>query len=259
MCDDGRDLDGLVALVVGGTGRVGSAVCRHLASRGAVVAVHYRTAGERATGLVREISVGGRPGVALHGDLDLPGAAAELIQQTGAALGGPDILVNTAHPQFGPVPVVELAEADIAPHLGALRTHIDLCQAVVPAMAARGGGRIVLISGGLAARALPGCSVYSAVKAGLQAFQRGLALEVGRAGITVNAVAPGRVDPQDGRAPTDSHSDWERLEGNPDSRRALPSPPTAGEVAHAVGAFIGPGTGALTGQVLYLAQGEVMA
>ncbi|HEY0188366.1 MAG TPA: SDR family oxidoreductase [Cellulomonas sp.] len=253
-----QDLAGAAALVVGGTGRIGSAVCRRLAARGAFVVVHYRGAPARARDLVDEV---GGPGAAMavHADLDRPGAAGGLVAAAAAGPGRLDVLVSTAHPQFAPTPVADLTDEEVDLHLRAMRAHIDLCRAAVPVLAGGGTGRIVLVSGALATRALPGCALYSAAKAGLHAFHRGLALEVGRAGITVNAVAPGRVDPQDERPPTDAHAQWQQLEGDPQDRRAFPDPPTADQVAAAIDVFVGPGAGALTGQVLYLAQGEVMA
>ena len=69
-----------------------------------------------------------------------------------------------------------------------------VCQAAARGMAERGGGRIVVISSGAAEAGLPGQVAYSASKAGLLGMIRTLAIELGRSGITANAILPGLIE-----------------------------------------------------------------
>jgi 3-oxoacyl-[acyl-carrier protein] reductase len=70
----------------------------------------------------------------------------------------------------------------------------NLCRAALPAMRANGFGRIVVVSSVIGMIGFPGDSAYASAKAGLFGFVRALAKEVGRDGITVNAIAPGFVE-----------------------------------------------------------------
>ena len=192
---------GRVALVTGAgspTG-IGFATAKILGQGGARVAVASTThrIHERVAELEREgISASGHVG-----DLMADGAAARLIAEVLAAAGGRlDILVNNA----GMVAVGSAEEstavADIDPAewergiARNLRTAFSVTQAALPALVASGSGRIVFVSsvtGPLVSN--PGSAVYGAAKAGILGLMRSLAIEVGRQGVTVNAVLPGWI------------------------------------------------------------------
>jgi NAD(P)-dependent dehydrogenase (short-subunit alcohol dehydrogenase family) len=74
-----------------------------------------------------------------------------------------------------------------------LSANVALVKAVCPGMAARGFGRVVAVSSGLAGRTMPGRAAYSAAKAGLESMIRSVAVEFGAQGVVANAVAPGII------------------------------------------------------------------
>jgi 3-oxoacyl-[acyl-carrier protein] reductase len=195
------DLDGRVALVTGAgspTG-IGFATARLLARDGAELAIasttdriHERVAELRAEGCVASGHVG---------DLTADGVADRLVAETLAAHGGRlDILVNNAGMVAVGAPeesseVLELDRGEwdrgIARNLG---TAVAVTRAALPWLVVSGHGRIVFVSsvtGPLVSN--PGSAVYGAAKAGLVGFMRALAIEVGRRGVTVNAVLPGWI------------------------------------------------------------------
>jgi 3-oxoacyl-[acyl-carrier protein] reductase len=121
---------------------------------------------------------------------------------------------------------------------------IVLSKYVVRGMMAQGRGRIVNISSIVASTGFNALSVYSATKASLVGFTRSLAREVGRVGVTVNAVAPGFVDTEMTR--TLSERDRERIAGRSALRR-LAEP---GDVAAMAAYLMGEGGRNITGAVL---------
>jgi 3-oxoacyl-[acyl-carrier protein] reductase len=183
----------------------------------------------------------------------------DLYLEVSHVMGELDVVVNAMHCQFTPRAVADSRwDEDWVPHIEAMRVHVELCRRASVQMSTRGYGRIVLVSGALAARPMLGCSPYSAIKAGLHGFHRVLAQEVGAAGVTVNAVAPCRVQPDDERSATEDPQSWEELNDGVDATSALPRDPLASEVASAVGFLTSPAAGTMTGQVLYLSRGQVM-
>jgi 3-oxoacyl-[acyl-carrier protein] reductase len=177
-----------VALVTGGSGGIGAAVCRELAARGAAVAVHYNRGRPAAEAVAAEIG-----GAALAADLVSPGAADELVAAVEERLGPVAILVNNAGLMTDARVeelTDELIEETLAVHLTAA---FRLCRAVVPGMRAAGFGRIVNVSSQAALMGSAAHAHYAAAKAGLHGLTFSLAKELGPDGITVNLVVPGRI------------------------------------------------------------------
>lgn len=171
------------ALVTGGSGPIGSAIGGALAAQGCRVVLLGRSLPRLEAAAAR---VGAEPLVA---DLLDPaaGSAIEALR--------PDILVHSAAAY---APYGLLAEGDPASWsavfaLGPLMA-MSLCKAVIPAMTARAFGRIVLVSSLAASTGAHGQAAYASAKAAYLGLARSLALEVGRAGITVNVLELGLVD-----------------------------------------------------------------
>lgn len=118
------------------------------------------------------------------------------------------------------------------------------------AMLSRGRGRVVNVSSIVARTGFRGLSVYAATKAGLEGFTRSLARDLGRRGVTVNAVAPGFVDTE--MTGTLVEVDAARIR----SRSPLQRFVTAEEVAAAVAYLLTPEGGAMTGSVLTVDAGS---
>lgn len=181
------------AVVSGGIGGLGTAICRTLARRGCrVVAIDIDSHADRLSRFSEDTAGLDVRFAALDvGDFD---ACAAFVQQTEAAHGGIDILVNGA----GITRDVTLRKMDRAQWQAVMRVNLDgvfnLCRHALDGMVARGFGRIVNISsvnGQTGQFGQFGQTNYSAAKAGMHGFTMALAREVARKGVTVNSVSPG--------------------------------------------------------------------
>jgi 3-oxoacyl-[acyl-carrier protein] reductase len=180
------------ALVTGGSGGIGAAICRRLASAGHHVYVHARKGVDAAEKVVAEIAAAGGSATALHFDVtDMEGAHAAL---ESALTSGPiQILVNNAG-------VIDDA---ILPGMRPEQWHrvidvsvngfFNVTQALLLPMIRTRWGRIVNISSVSALIGNKGQVNYAAAKGAVNSATKALALEVATRGITVNAVAPGII------------------------------------------------------------------
>jgi len=251
---------GQTALVLGGTGRVGSATAAALSAHGARVVIHYGTRGEQARGMVDDLAVAAWASpLALQADLTDEDGLHALVRQVEEQCGSLEILVNTVHGQFDPKPVADMGWGDWTVHLAAVQGHFLICKATLPLMRRQRYGRIVYVSAGLSTRFFAGCSAYSTAKAGLNAFCKTLALEEGRHGITVNIVAPGKISVSDGRASTDHPQAWEAMNQATAVHAPLGREATLDDVSGAILYFVSPTAGGITGQTLVVAGGEIMS
>lgn len=181
---------GRVALVTGGAGTVGGAVCRALAEHGAAVAVADIDA-ERTAATVAEVEAAGSQALGVVGDLTADGAVRELVDQTVEEFGRVDILVNALGHHLGltrPFETSDEADWDALHRINLLHA-MQACHAVVPGMKERGWGRIVNFSSVEGIRAMPNAAPYTAYKAALDAFTKSLGVELAPSGIRVNCVA----------------------------------------------------------------------
>ena len=188
------DLAGRRALVTGGGQGIGRATARALAEAGASVVVNDVMA-DRADGVAAEIRDTGRKAEAAAFDVTDRGAVRAAVDE----LGGVDILVNNAGNAgtegFGPL--VPFADTD--PHTWDRYLRVNLygvmycTHAALPAMIARGDGRIVTVVSDAGRFGDAYLAPYAAAKAGAAGFCRSVAREVGRHGITVNCVSLGTV------------------------------------------------------------------
>ena len=244
-------LAGRVAFVAGATGTLGREICRALAALGASIAVHCRGDRPGAEGLAAAL-----PGrlVVVQADLADPAALAGAFATVEAALGPVTVLVNTTHEAHGIVPVAELTRDMLDSQFASVTVHAALCGRAVPGMRAAGWGRVVYVSGALMTRPYPGFGAYGAAKAAATTLTRYLSLDEGRNGITANVVAPGRVvDPDD---EDDLDEARQALSDRLLERTALGAFPTPAEVAQVVAMLVGPGSGALSGQTMWVTGGE---
>lgn len=128
------------------------------------------------------------------GDVRVKGDVAALVETAVSRFGGLDVMhANAAISRYRELE--ETGEEQLDAILDSnLKGPLLCAQAAIPALRERGGGSILLVSSVQAFQGLPGCVPYAATKAGLVAAARTLAVEVGRDGIRVNAIAPGTID-----------------------------------------------------------------
>ena len=192
-------LDGRAALVTGGSRRIGKVIALALAAAGADVAVTYRTREREARSVVQEVAQAGRRSLAVRADLTRPADCRRAVAAAARRFGRLDILVNNVG-EWIVKPVESTSLAEWREVLDSNLTAAFLCsQAAVPRMRRNGWGRIISLGAAGAYRAHGSARMASfyAAKAGIVAFSKALAREVGRDGITVNVVSPGVIkDPE---------------------------------------------------------------
>jgi 3-oxoacyl-[acyl-carrier protein] reductase len=236
------DLNGKRALVTGGSRGIGAAIALALAGNGADVAFTYANAAGRAEGVKSRIEALGRKAVAIQADSADPKAIERAVAEAASALGGIDIVVNSA--------AVGLSGliADIDPDAWQammdvnVRAPVLLSKAVIPHLSS--GGRIIFIGSGLGDRVpFPGVTAYAMSKSALLSLTRGLARELGPQGVTVNLVHPGSTDTEANPA----NGDFAEAQR---SLTALGRFGDPAEVANAVVFLASPAASVITGSVL---------
>ncbi len=178
---------GRVACVTGASSGIGRALATALANAGARVVGIAR----RADALEAWRAEAGGETAALVGDLSDPGAMAEVAARAAEPYGAPDILINAAglnNRQGADDVTAEGWQATLDLNLS---TPFFLAQALVPAMRAKGWGRIINLASLQTTRAFPGGIAYGASKGGIGQLTRAMAEAWSRHGITANALAPG--------------------------------------------------------------------
>ncbi|MGB3246216.1 MAG: SDR family oxidoreductase [Sulfitobacter sp.] len=235
---------GRVALVTGASTGIGRAIATHLLARGChIISVARRPfapASDAVTSYIADLS-----------DRAAVGGLAQKI----AANHAVDILVNNAGiVRNTPVDDVRAEEFDRLNDLH-VWTAIQLTQAVLPNMKAKGFGRIINMS----SRAVVGMSqrtVYAATKAAIMSMTRTWAIELGPSGITVNAIAPGIVVTDMVTADIPEGSDKAKAIAASLPRRRLGKPD---DIARATLFFADPRNDWVTGQTLFVCGGASLA
>ncbi|MEO8544726.1 MAG: 3-oxoacyl-ACP reductase FabG [Burkholderiaceae bacterium] len=181
------------ALVTGGSGGIGAAICRRLAADGLHVIVHANTGLDRAEALVNEIRQRGASAQAVTFDVTdraAANAAIELLLQAGPI----QVLVNNAGIHDDAIfPGMRGEQWDRVIDVS-LNGFFNVTQPLTLPMIRTRWGRIISISSVAAVAGNRGQVNYSAAKGALHAASKSLALELASRGVTVNAVAPGLID-----------------------------------------------------------------
>jgi 3-oxoacyl-[acyl-carrier protein] reductase len=177
------------AFVTGGSGDLGGAIVRKMAEYGWKTAFCYHTGEEKAKALSAETGA-----LALRADLEDAAAVAAMAEKLERDFGVPDALVNNAgKTSLMPFALLEAGDWDAAMAAN-LRTMFLTTHALIRGMIRRGGGAIVNMSSIAGQRLLDVPVTYAASKSGVVGFTLGLAREMARYKIRVNAVAPGMLD-----------------------------------------------------------------
>ena len=242
------------AIVTGAARGIGAAIAKRLGADGFAVAVVDL---EEAAGkpVVAEIEAAGGRALAIGVDVsDEPGVNAA-VRRIAGELGVPTVLVNNAGIIRDNL-LFKMTAGEWDAVMGVhLRGAFLMSRAVQVYMTEAGWGRIVNLSS-TSALGNRGQANYSAAKAGLQGFTKTLALELGKFGVTVNAIAPGFIETEMTVATAARISvpfeDFKRAAAAqiPVARTGQPA-----DVAHAVSFFVSEDAGFVSGQVLYVAGG----
>ena len=254
-----KEFDGARAVVTGGGGAIGAATCLRLAAGGAAVAVVDRDR-EAASLVAQQINEELGPGIGLVAafecDVTDPQSVTATVEVIANQLGGLNIVINNAGIQLNSSLSEQTVETwDHVQNVN-LRGAFLIAQAAEPHLRAHGWGRIVNVSSDAAqgkARRL----AYAASKMGMVGLTKVLAIELGGAGVTVNAVAPGYV--------VGPLTDWaaERAGRTVEEHRAASAERTVvgrvgtpSDIAEAIAYFASPKSGFVTGEVLYVNGGS---
>ena len=243
-----------VAIVTGSARGIGAATAQRLAADGFAVAVlDLREADAQDTVAAIE-STGGRA-LAVGADVGDAEQAQTAVERIAAELGPPVVLVNNAGVTRDNL-LFKMSDADwdVVMYVH-LRGSFLMTRAVQRHMVDAGWGRIVNLSS-TSALGNRGQANYATAKAGLQGFTKTLAIELGRFGITANAIAPGFIVTEMTRATAARiGQEWEpyvqaRVAQIPVLRAGTPE-----DIAHTVSFFVSEDAGFVSGQVVYVAGG----
>jgi 3-oxoacyl-[acyl-carrier protein] reductase len=187
-------LSGRVALVTGSSAGLGKAMAVALGRAGAKVAMNYRNNTARAEKAFTDFKVAGGEGMLVRGDVTGEADVARMSAEIAKTLGPVDILVLNATPDQPQKPIEEYDWAFYQQMLDFfVKSPFLLSRAVLPHMKKQRWGRIINIGSEVVARGVPNFTAYIAAKGGQNGFNRGLATEVARWGITVNMISPGWI------------------------------------------------------------------
>jgi NAD(P)-dependent dehydrogenase (short-subunit alcohol dehydrogenase family) len=191
MKTDPFDLTGRVAVVTGASRGIGRAIALRLAAQGATVAVTSRKL-EACEAVAAEIREAGGNALAMACHIGEPADIERLVEAVAAGQGRLDILVNNAaaNPYYGPALDMDLDAYHKTVDVN-LRGYFWASVQAARRMRGQGGGSIVNVASVNGVRPMEGQVVYSMTKAGIINMTQGLARELGRDGIRVNALLPG--------------------------------------------------------------------
>jgi 3-oxoacyl-[acyl-carrier protein] reductase len=190
-----KNLGGKVALVTGGSRGIGAAAARALAERGADVAISYSSSPDKADAVVRDLLKLGVRAAAFKADQAKTVEVEKLVDAVIERFGRLDILVNNAGVFIGGAvddPAANLVELErqFAINVAGVSAAVRAAAKVMIE-----GGRIISVGSVLGARVpFPGIADYSATKAAVAIYTKGWARDLGRKGITVNAIQPGPIN-----------------------------------------------------------------
>ena len=187
------NLDGRTAVVTGGAGGIGAAICRALARAGAHVCIHYRSSETEAFALKDQIRRSGGSATSVRADVTSKTDIEKMFETVSAETGKVDILINNA----GVYPVsgfLDISEEEYELMMDANVRSVMLCtQTFARHLIGQGSGAVVNIASVAASGVLEMHSHYCAAKSAVMAFTRAAARELGEHDIRVNAVSPGLI------------------------------------------------------------------
>lgn len=243
-----------VAIVTGAARGIGASIAERLSDDGHAIAVIDLDEAACAATVERIAAAGGRA-IAVGANVAAEQAVAVAVERVTAELGAPTILINNAGVIRDNL-LFKMTTDDWDTVMNVhLRGSFLMARAVQAHMTAAGWGRIVNLSS-TSALGNRGQANYAAAKAGMQGFTKTLAIELGRFGVTVNAIAPGFIE-TDMIAQTAERMGVTLEEFLVGAAKQIPVARTGvpADIAHAASFFVSEGASYTSGQVLYVAGG----
>lgn len=242
------------AIVTGAARGIGAAIARRLGQDGLAVAV-LDLEESASAGVADEITRAGGRAAAFGADVSDPASVETAVRGVEAQLGAPTVLVNNA----GIIRDNLLFRMSVDDWDAVMNVHLRgsflMTKAVQGHMTQAGWGRIVNLSS-TSALGNRGQANYSAAKAGLQGFTKTLAIELGRFGVTANAIAPGFVASDMTRATAERMGvSFEEFEKGAAAQIPVGRIGQPEDIAHTASFLVSEGAGFVSGQVIYVAGG----
>jgi 3-oxoacyl-[acyl-carrier protein] reductase len=243
-----------VALVIGGTGGIGSAVCMKLAQMGYNIAVHYHSNEYKATSIVNSVIEIKQNAIAIQNDLLSEIDINDLVEKVERRIGFISLLINCATIKIPNIKFENLEWVDIEKHIDInVKSNFYLAQKIVPGMKLRKFGKIIYVTTQYTEGTPPTELMhYVSSKYALNGFAKSLAVELASHNITVNMVSPGMTKtnlladiPEKARLLAAAKSPIKRL--------ASPE-----DVAEVIGFLASDKTSYLTGETIRINGGQTM-
>ena len=242
------------AIVTGGARGIGAAIATRLAQDGHNVAV-IDLREEDTQSVVQEIEAAGGKALGIGADVTNEASATQAVERIAEELGAPTILVNNA----GIIRDDMLFKMPLDGFTKVLDVHLTgnfiMTKAVQKYMVEEKFGRIISMSS-TSALGNRGQTNYSAAKAGIQGMTKTYAFELGKFGVTANAIAPGFIQTDMTKATAERLGmDWEEFVKLNVSQIPVARPGVPEDIAHTASFLASEGAGFVSGQVIYVAGG----
>ena len=190
-----HSIKGKTVLIAGGAKNLGGLIARDLAAHGArAIAIHYNSAASKseADSTIADLQAAGVQAVAFQADLSTAAATAKLFSDTIAAIGRPDIAINTVGKVLKK-PIAETSE-DEYDEMFAVNTKAAFFFIKEAGLHPNDHGKLLTLVTSLLGAYTPFYSTYAGSKAAVEHFTRAASKEYGARGISVNAIGPGPMD-----------------------------------------------------------------
>jgi NAD(P)-dependent dehydrogenase (short-subunit alcohol dehydrogenase family) len=248
------DLTGKIVVVTGSSRGIGRAIAERMAEHGAKVVVSSRKL-EACEEVVQTIAAKGGTAKAIACNIGRKEDLQALVDTTTKQWGGIDVLVCNAavNPYFGPA--IDMPDDAYDKVMNSnVRSNFWLCNMVLPQMAQRGGGSIIIVSSIAGLLDTPTIGVYGISKAADMALARNICVEWGPKNIRANCIAPGLVRTDFAKALWDNPEIYEKtVRAYPLRRIGEPD-----EIAGAAVFLAGPSGSFMTGQTIVIDGGGVV-